>query len=453
LFDGRRTRYSAVFRINRVGTGYYDGAADDGRDVEYITSAVAQQGASHDEGTSAGVSGILAAADKPDGGLGQLKSTGGAGGAGVSSGDARRHGTAERGQFGMKTVAEAKTAKSARMRVPITAHLELYQGNKRLAVASTPRTTLTQRVLDNDLKALRRMEIPRREEPRAVLDPQETRPAGLAAWRTGGMRLPMEAQVNGFEGAPQVRQLVTDTVREAGGGKRFWNKGEAAAYTLREAVSTEWLIAALPLLTSAGAELPPVHASGAEGQDLRASLHARLRAGRVLGVGDKMTFETVGQSHTEAPRPSQTDGQSSTAHGRSARGLVGAGLLNADEFRLKQLMGSAGGTGGSADAAANASGSLPLHKPKSESVLIQFALDVRVVARVTNRMRPGRADTAVREQTLPRPAVIRMPAPVVRRLLAAGSAQLTDPDNHLALRQPSVRNPADSDRQELHGTR
>ncbi|MFD0271671.1 hypothetical protein ACFVGY_34640 [Streptomyces sp. NPDC127106] len=39
------------------------------------------------------------------------------------------------------------------------------------------------------------------------------------------------------------------------------------------------------------------------GQDLRASLNARLRNGRVLGLGDKMTFETVGQSHLEAPRP------------------------------------------------------------------------------------------------------------------------------------------------------
>ncbi|MEU1167614.1 hypothetical protein ABZ372_48190, partial [Streptomyces sp. NPDC005921] len=212
-------------------------------------------------------------------------------------------------------------------------------------------------------------------------------------------------------------------------------KGQAAAYTLHEAVSTEWLIAALPLLTSAGAELPPVHATGVEGQDLRASLHGRLRDGRVLGVGDKMTFETVGQSHLDAPRPTQTDGLSSADHGRSARGLAGAGLLNADEFRLNQMMGNAGGAGGGAGLAANASGSMPLHKPKFSSVLVQFTLDVRVVASVSARVRSGRTGTAVRELTLPRPVVIRMPEPVVRRMLGAQPTLLRDPDDQLGLRR------------------
>ncbi|MGW3149369.1 hypothetical protein ACWDG1_32830 [Streptomyces sp. NPDC001177] len=433
LFDGRRTPYWAVFKVGRRGAGVFDGAADDGRDMEYITSATAQQATSHDEGVTTGMEGILAGSGKPDGGAGQLKSTGGAAGLGVASGDSRRRGAVGRGQLGMKTVAEAKTAKSARMRVPIEATLELHRGNARLGLASTGRRSLVHRVLESDLAALDRVVVPR---PAAAA--RGDRPAGLGAWRSGGVRLPMEAQVNGFQGAPQVRELVTAAVREAGGGDRFRRTGQAAAYTLNEAVSTEWLIAALPLLTSAGADLPPVHASGAEGQDLRASLHARLREGRVLGVGDKMTFETVGQSHPAAPRPTQTDGQSSAEHGRQARGLFGAGLLNADEFRLNQLMGNAGGSGGMSDAAANSSGSMPLHKPKSESVLVQFTLDVRVVARVTDRVRSGRTATAVRELTLPRPVVIRMPAPVVRRMLAAQDDRLTDPQDHLGLRRAAA---------------
>ncbi|MEU9384115.1 hypothetical protein AB0D38_25445, partial [Streptomyces sp. NPDC048279] len=194
---------------------------------------------------------------------------------------------------------------------------------------------------------------------------------------------------------------------------------------------------------AAGAELPPVHATGAAGQDLRASLHGRLRDGRVLGVGDKMTFETVGQSHLDAPRPTQTDGLSSADHGRTARGLAGAGLLNADEFRLNQLMGNAGGSGGAADAAVNASGSTPLHKPKAASVLVQFTLDVRVVAKVNNRVLPGRTGTAVRELTLPRPVVVRMPEGAVRRLLATQQDRLQDPDDHLGLRKTAAATPQD----------
>ncbi|MBW8797062.1 MAG: hypothetical protein JF597_26720 [Streptomyces sp.] len=438
LFDGRKTPYWAVFKVNRLADGSYDGAADDGRDMEYITAAVAQQAATHDEGVSTGLEGIFAGSGKPDGGAGQLKSTGGAAGLGAGSGGSRRSGTASRGQLGMKTVAEAKTAKSSKVRVPIEATLELHRGDRRLALVSLGRQAVTHRVLDQDLAALGRLTAPRHRPAAPAPGPGDGRPAALGTWRSGGVRLPMEAQVNGFQGAPQVRELVSSAVREAGGGDRFRSKGQAAAYTLQEAVSTEWLIAALPPLTSAGAELPPVHATGVEGQDLRASLHARLRDGRVLGVGDKMTFETVGQSHLDAPRPTQTDGLSSTDHGRSARGLAGAGLLNADEFRLNQLMGNAGGAGGAADTAVNAAGSMPLHKPKAASVLVQFTLDVRVVARVANRVRSGRTGTAVRELTLPRPVVIRMPEPAVRRALAAQPDRLQDPDDHLGLRKKAA---------------
>ncbi|MEV5952608.1 hypothetical protein AB0M11_02310 [Streptomyces sp. NPDC051987] len=444
LFDGRSTPYWAVFKVNRLGDGAYDGAADDGRDMEYITAAGTQQAASHDQGVATGVEGILAGSGKPDGGTGQLKSTGGAAGLGVGSAGSRRSGTASRGQLGMKTVAEAKTAKSSRMRVPIEATLELFKGDRRIALVSLGRQSLTHRVLDQDLAALARLTAPRHQPVAPAPGPGDDRPAALGTWRSAGVRLPMEAQVNGFQGAPRVRELVGSAVRDAGGGDRFRAGGQAAAYTLQEAVSTEWLIAALPLLTSAGAELPPVHATGVAGQDLRASLHARLRDGRVLGVGDKMTFETVGQSHLDAPRPTQTDGLSSADHGRSARGLAGAGLLNADEFRLNQLMGNAGGTGGAADAAVNASGSMPLHKPKAASVLVQFTLDVRVVARVTGRARPGRAGTAVRELTLPRPVVVRMPEPVVRRMLAAQPDRLQDPDDHLGVRKKAAPAPPPS---------
>ncbi|MGY6025110.1 hypothetical protein [Streptomyces spinosirectus] len=431
LLDGRNTPCWAVFKITRRGAGTYAGDARDGRDMEYITSAVSQSAASHDQGAVTGIEGVLAGSGKPEGGVGQLKSTGGAAGLGHASGDSRRTGTASRGQLGMKTVAEASVAPSARMRVPISASLELYRGGRRLghALMNGRRLALTHRVLHKDLVALNRVVAP--TPAPAPGDGRGAAPAGLGAWRAAGVRLPMEAQVNGFQGVPQVRELMTAAVRQAGGGDRFRDQGQAAAYALGEAISTEWLIASLPLLTSAGVDLPPVHASGAEGQDLRASLHARLRAGRVLGVGDKMTFETVGQSHLDAPRPTQTDGQSSADHGRQARGLAGAGLLNADEFRLNQLMGNTGGSGGAADATANSSGSMPLHKPKTRSVLVQFTLDVKAVARVTNRVRGGRTGTAERETTLSRPVVIRMPEPVVRRMLATQGAALRDPDSLL----------------------
>ncbi|MGW0874497.1 hypothetical protein ACWD3Z_29040 [Streptomyces sp. NPDC002740] len=435
LLDGRKRPYRALFRIRRTGRGSYVETASDGRDMEYITSAAAQRATAHDESDSRGVEAVVAGSGKPDGGAGQLKSVGAAAGLGLGASDSRRSVGVGRAQLGVKTVAEAASAPSARMNVPIEATLEVFSGNRRVALAPLKGLSLTHRVLAADLRALSQLApVPPQQVGVHAVAADDAGADRLGPWRDSGVRLPMEAQVNGFRGAPRVQQAVDDAVRRAGGGARFRTGGEAAYHLLREAVSTEWLIAALPLLTAAGVDLPPVHATGASGQDLRASLHARLRAGRVLGVGDKMTFETVAQSGLDAPRPSGTDGQQADEHGRSARGLLGAGVLNADEFRLNQLLGTVDGSGSGTATAANAAGSLPLHKPKSESVLVQFTLDVRAVAEVSDRVRSGRRGTAVQEVTLPEPVVVRMPAPAVRRLLAdaTNAGLLRDPGGHLA---------------------
>ncbi|WP_405827684.1 hypothetical protein [Streptomyces sp. NBC_01176] len=77
---------------------------------------------------------------------------------------------------------------------------------------------------------------------------------------------------------------------------------------------------------------------------------------------------------------------------------------------------------------------MPLHKPKAESTLVQFALDVRVVARGSGRGRSGAASVVVRDLTLPVPVVVRMPAPLVRHIHRDPSRHggLHDPDGRLA---------------------
>lgn len=60
---------------------------------------------------------------------------------------------------------------------------------------------------------------------------------------------------------------------------------------------------------------------------------------------------------------------------------------------------------------------MPVHKPRQRSALVQFTVDLRVVARVTRRGQ-HRTTTAVRELTLPMPVVVRIPEPDARRMLA-----------------------------------
>jgi hypothetical protein len=429
LFRGRDTPYWAVFRVRRTRQGTAEGEAKDGRDMEYITSAAAQRADTRETSDTRTVEGVVAGAGKPEGGGGPLKSVGGSGGLGIGVSDVTKSATVGRGQLGMKTVAEA-SARSVRMRVPIEATLELHSSRGRVSLATLGGQSLVHRVLVKDLEALSRLRpVPRAEGGQTFLRPDDAEASRLGPWHGRGVTLPMEAQVNGFRGAPEIRRVIDDAVRAAHGGERYRRTGDAAAYAQREAVSTEWLIAALPLLTTAGVGLPVVHASGARGQDLRTSLHARLRAGRVLGVGDKMTFETVAQSALDAPRPTGTDHQQAVEHNKSVRGLGGAGVLNADEFRMNQLLGNADQVGGATDTSAHGSGSMPLHKPKFEATLVQFTLDVRVVARVRDRGRSGAPSVAVRDFTVPAPVVLRIPAPVARRMLQ-------DPSNHAKLHDP-----------------
>ncbi|MFF3580834.1 hypothetical protein [Streptomyces mirabilis] len=432
LFRGRNTPYWAVFRVRRTRQGTSEGEAKDGRDMEYITSAATQRADTRETSDTRTVEGVVAGAGKPEGGGGPLKSVGGSGGLGVGVSDVTKSATVGRGQLGMKTVAEA-SARSVRMRVPIEATLELHSSRGRVGLATLGGQSLVHRILVKDLEALSRLRpVPRAEAGQAFLRQDDAEAGRLGPWHGRGVSLPMEAQVNGFRGAPEIRRVIDDAVRAAHGGERYRRTGDAAAYAQREAVSTEWLISALPLLTAAGVDLPVVHASGAQGQDLRTSLHARLRAGRVLGVGDKMTFETVAQSALDAPRPTGTDHQQAVEHNKSVRGLGGAGVLNADEFRMNQLLGNVDQVGGATDTSAHGSGSMPLHKPKFEATLVQFTLDVRVVARVSNRGRSGAPSVAVRDFTVPTPVVVRIPAPVARRMLQ-------DPSNHTKLHDPDGR--------------
>jgi hypothetical protein len=266
----------------------------------------------------------------------------------------------------------------------------------------------------------------------------------------------MAAQVNGFRGAPELRAAIHQAMVGAQASDRSRRKGDAAAYVQREAVSTEWLIAALPLLVSAGAELPAGHTSGLEGQDLGCSLHARLFDGRVLRAhdeagepvrGDDVTFETMAQSTLDGPRPSAANHRSAASHGTSALPSGGEGPVRADYSGMNNVLGSADLIGSSTSTADNGSGTVPLQKPKSESALVQFTLQFRIVARVhhrhTQRVRSTSGSTRVQDYVLPSPVVIRMPEPAVqgmlegprRRAFAAGQ------DRALESRRPSAEAP------------
>ena len=432
---GRRaTSYWAVFHIRRTGPGTVAGPSGNDREMEFATVAYAQRATGSQESLTSGVDAALTGAGKPHDDV--IGSAGAVAGPGIGTTTSTRQTSSARTQTGLRTIVDSE-ANSANVTVPFQAELELRSADGQLA-SVTFDGSFVHRALDNDLKAVARARPEHNAGPaRGSTAPvREAAPAALAAWRADGAELPMEAQVNGFRGAPQIRELIGRAMAQAHAGSGFRKTGGAAHYAQREAVSTEWLTAALPLLVSAGAQLPPVHVSGVEGQDIACSLHARLRDGEILGRGDKMTFETVAQSGPEG-RPAAGDAQHASHHGRSARFMGGEGPVRADYSGMNNVPVTYGRDGGPTDAAGNASGTVPLQKPKAASVLVQFTLHVRAVARVRHRHTGALRDPAravgVQDYTLTYPVVIRMPEPAVRRMAAAAQGGHAPADPHHVL--------------------
>ncbi|MFJ1968058.1 hypothetical protein ACIO93_05255 [Streptomyces sp. NPDC087903] len=430
LFRNRVSRYRAVLRVERTGDAQPFEHTDGDRDMEFATVAVTDRGRTRERGTATGVSASLAGTGESEGGA--VDSSAATSGSGVASTAATKSGETSRTQVGIRTIVDG-SAPSVRMRVPVTASLELLSSDGRVAKAEITGRSLVYRALEKDMRALARVRPVAAPGAGRGLRRPTASPADLRTWRGRGAALPTEVQVNGFRGAEQLRTAIAGAVRDAGGSARFDPKALShAAYAQSEAVSTEWLTAALPLLVSGGCDLPTNHHSGLEGQDLDCSLHARLRDGRVLGLGDTAIFETVAQSDPGEGRAGATDLHSGADHGRGVRGHFGAGPLLTDPGRMSEAVANGAQASDSSALAGNASGSVPLHKPKTESVLVQFTAEFRIVADIHNRLtqgvRPRGSNTATRDLVLGRPVVIRIPLPSVRRMLAGGeAAHVSDP--------------------------
>ncbi|MDX6328395.1 MAG: hypothetical protein QOI83_778, partial [Streptomycetaceae bacterium] len=457
LFRGRKTPYWAVFHVDRKGPGTVTGPTS-GREMEYATVAVAQSTTTRAESDTSGIDASVTA-------TGQLKdssigSSGGTAGVGVGKSASTKQAVAGRGQIGLRTIVDG-AAPAVKVKVPIEASLKLYSADGEVASAELGGTDqhLVYRALDKDLRALRQLRPVdgKRGPGQNLWSPVAgAAPEELRTWRETGAQLPMAAQVNGFRGAPDLQAAIHRTMTDAQASGKFHSKGNAAAYAQREAVSTEWLIAALPLLVSAGVELPANHASGLEGQDLGCSLHARLFDGHVLEAlddqgghldGDEMTFETVAQSTLDAPRPSATGHPHSASHGTSVQSGGGEGPVRADYSGMNNVVGTGNFTGSATSSADNGSGTVPLQKPRDKSALVQFTLEFRIVARVhhrhTQRVRSASGSTSVQDYVLPTPVVIRMPELAVRQMLKGPRkrAFAASQDRALESRGPSAETP------------
>jgi hypothetical protein len=422
--------YWLELKVERTGDGNVTGLAGKDREIEYATAGFHQHTKSVKESSTRGAQLPLSAAGST--GDAVIESAGGASGFRFDTGHSRQRSAADREQVGVRAIMGDTGAFQSKVRVPVDVKLVLRSNSGPVAEVSLDGPqALVYRALQNDLNALAKMQRPEPDAkaPAAVRRTGAENAQTPGDWHKEGVGLPWAAVVNGFVGAAQVVDTVRGAVRDAA-KKRSDVLGGAdeAAYGLRTAVSTEWLITWLPQIVSAGVPLPPQHLSGLEGSDASCALHGRLKDGVVLGESEDMTFEPVAQtlltsdsidgndttvdgSAVQAPRAAGNAYSTAASHSRSGVPPFGSGPARDGTDGLNGAGTTTGMPGGDMASSGNTSGMVPLQKPKDRTVLVQFTLDVRAVARLRHRHTQWmRGDETVGdlERTLSHPVVIRL---------------------------------------------
>ncbi|WP_454343901.1 hypothetical protein [Streptomyces canus] len=466
--------YTARLSVRR-GAGMFHDSPDEPRGFEYASTVAVAQSASRGRNAGFGLDAqVIPVLSMPGSGAHGAVPFGA--GARFDGTNAQNHASVSEYVHSVNAVVSAEVDQ-ARLRVPFTATLALYDrgpsehgdpiasvglapardadrgrgptpgrvlgevgddGNPLTGGATGPRAaddpdaqpSLLFRAPVADLKALAHVSPPRAR----VLDPYDLA-APLEQWRGKGVRLPREAQANIFQGTEGTLRGLAALARRVGGGAEFHTTGRSTAHMVQEAVSTEWLTGALPVLAARGLTLPEVHVpTRLRGQDLEVTLYARLADGEVLGPVDETRFQVVDAG--DAGRPALGQAHADAQEDQAGGWQGGSGWLR---YGLHDLYDARGEVALPAERSGLTSqrgyGNTTLFMPSGPAVLVQFrSVDLRMVA--TRKRRPGRtADSGdirgTHDVALEHPVVIRMLRSSAARMTAGGT--LTDPRGHLGV--------------------
>jgi trimeric autotransporter adhesin len=444
LFRDDGTAYWAVFTVTRKPSEYMD-TPQDRRGMEYTTAAISQARSRKDR-----IGGLTVPIVVSPVGTGTADELGvGSMGAAVGRQDSTTHSTMDQQQLGIKIATTEANPETARFRVPIDAKLELYSAKGLVASVSLggPKDGpddryMTYRVLESDRRILAEVKPRDKQSPdsdrvaHTTVDALSAAPEALKTWRDGGAHLPSQVQVNNFQGVPDIRNALEDAAKRVGAASVFRKRGNAAAYALSGSVSHEWLVAALPWLTD-GVDLPESHASKAfGGQDLGASLHARLTRGEVLGLGDKMTFEAVAGSAPGAPRHVAAENQDGLASTQTSGFMPGGTDYHHTpdhDYRGPQAVLQIGHTHETQQNTGRSAGSIPHVVATESAALVKFDLHIRAVVRLRGRIagtgRGGSTAATATEVRLSHPLIVRIRRSAAEAMVKRGDA--TDPRHAL----------------------
>ncbi|WP_030472372.1 hypothetical protein [Lentzea aerocolonigenes] len=380
------------------GTPVFEGAVNDGIDIEHTSTGTQVVTRTSGGGTGWGVglkvpaSGLLKTGD-PN----VSASVGGS--VAANAGQAQSWSTTE---STTRQVGHTRSASgpAARYTVPVTFELVVEKGSKEIGRASSGQVEMSVRVPADNQKTT--ASPPATSTPSSTTRPaEEGTPERVREWQ--GTALPPFASVENLRGAQLLQDAAVRALTGAGAGSGLIGKGTGAMNALRSGLALESLQPNLPGMLDGAFEVPGLHeASVTTSQHARLKVYAKLVNPRLEALSDGVavstTRSTTGAMSSEAKKTESHDVSVAVAPG---------GVTS----KKPDLGFSAGGVEGrhaSEDSAAVSGGTThnpsAAFKTEGRTGLVSYDVEYRVVADL------GKGRTGVVDLVVPGSAQVRMHA-------------------------------------------
>ncbi len=410
------------------GTPVFDGAVNDGVDIEHSATGTQVVTRTSGGGTGWGLGIKVPGSALPKTGNPNMSATVGGAVAG-NVGQAHSQSTTETttNQLGH---GRTGSGPAARFTVPVTFELVVEKGSKEIGRASSGQVEMAVRMLADNQKTTAPAPAP--FTPRVTTRPSEDgTPASTGEWQRASAQLPPLASVENLRGAQALQDAAIRALMGAGAGSGITGKGTGALNALRSGLALETLQPNLPGMLDGAFEVPGLHeAALTKGQHANVKVFAKLVNPRLEALSDGVAVSnprsTVTSTSSEAKHSDTADVSLAAAPAgvTSKKPDVGASVAGVEVRHA--LEDSAAVTGG---ATHNPATSI---KTEGRTGLVSFDVEYRVVADL------GRGRLGVTELHLPGAAQVRMPA-------ADAEAALARPlPEDLGTAQTGVQEAADS---------
>ncbi|MFE2750719.1 hypothetical protein ACFXGA_01825 [Actinosynnema sp. NPDC059335] len=413
--------YQVTLKAVVDGTPAFQGAVNDGVDIEHTVAGSAKDGASHGKGHAWSVGAKVPASGLPTPAAGSplTGNVGGQLGASVGRAHSSTVTEATTTQFGHLRAGSGPAVKYA---LPVRFELVVERGGQEIArqVSPTP-VDLGVRLHADSVRATPRPDPVTRPDRRTTHDASRATDQALADFANGAdttdavAALPPTASVEGLRGASALRDAALAALENAGAGAGITGHGTGSRAALLSALSSENLQASLPAMLREPLDVPGLTESSLKsGKQAQVKVYARLVKPRLDALSDSVNLEsprTAVHATTVDSKVSDTaDVSVAVATGGFSRKAVDAqgqpDPVNSPNFGVSGVEFAHKSEDGTTLSGGPTGNKVDNLKPAGRTGLVEYDVEYRVVATydgvtsVVDLVLPGSTDVRVPERDL-----------------------------------------------------